>query len=163
MSCINVPLVSTALVQPDTERPFLEFNIWQTAKETENESNKMTWHSWQNHLCWSPLSASPPPPPPHHHHHHTAVSVTSMETVLLFYPSVHRDMKASWFGFLTLSPNDATVTSHGWSSQWRLFKLSPENRITLRSVIPYPTTVCRTQTYFYPSNSIRWKATVGST
>jgi hypothetical protein len=154
MRCINVPLVSTALVQPGTERPFLEFNIWQTAKETENESNKMTWHSWQNHrLCWSPLS----PPPPPHHHHHTAVPVTNMETVLL-YPSVQRDMKPSWFGFLTLSPNYATVTSHGWSLQWRLFKLSPENRITLRSVIPCPATAWRTQTHFCPSqsHSIRW-------
>jgi len=140
MSCINVPLVSTAIVQPGTERPFLEFNTWQTAKENENESNKMKWHSWQNHrLCCSPF---PPPPPPHHHHHHrhhhTAVPVTNMETTVLLYPSVHMDMKASRFGFLTLSPNDATVTSHGWSLQWRLLKLSPENHITLRPVIPYP-------------------------
>ena len=136
MSCINVPLVSTALVQPGTERPFLEFNIWQTAKENENEVTKwsgihdkiivsvdllllllliiiiiiiiITVQSWQNHrLCWSP-----PPPPRHHHHHHSAVLVTNMGTVLLLYPSVHRDMKASWFGTSTLSPNDASVTSH---------------------------------------------------
>jgi hypothetical protein len=45
------------------------------------------------------------------------VKLNVKENVLILYPSVHRDKKASWFGFLTLSPNNATVTSHGWSLQ----------------------------------------------
>ena len=142
MSCINVPLVSTALVQRGTERPFLEFNIWQTSKETLNESNKMKWHSWQNHhLCWSPLL------PPNHHHHHTCglncsrrYQCGNCSSTLPVGSQRHEGFVVSGFWhclqmtqpFLHTADHCNDISLHS----------SPENRIMLRSATQYPATAC---------------------
>lgn len=86
-----------------------------------------------------------------------------METVLLLYPSVHTDIKASWFVFLAVSPNAAKV---GFFTRLIITVIhvtpSPEIRITLWSVILYPATACRTGPRFCPSQSnlIRWKGKI---